>query len=230
MRADARRNRALIVDAAAGLFAARGPEVSMEEIAQAAGLGVGTLYRHFPDRRALLEEIAAGALRTLLDVARDHAARPVSRWDALLACVRRGADLPLALTKSLSDGAEAHPELGPLVRDLDAVLEDLAGEPSGKVPSATTSHRARSSGCSASPCAAPVPGPTTRSPSSSSTDSVRGWPRARSGPDHNATDATDAADAAGGAGACGRLAAVAGGLRRLRKACGKGCAGGRAYH
>ncbi|MEU7695988.1 TetR/AcrR family transcriptional regulator [Microbispora hainanensis] len=127
MRADARRNRALIVDAAAGLFAARGPEVSMEEIAQAAGLGVGTLYRHFPDRRALLEEIAAGALRTLLDVARDHAARPVSRWDALLACVRRGADLPLALTKSLSDGAEAHPELGPLVRDLDAVLEDLAG-------------------------------------------------------------------------------------------------------
>jgi AcrR family transcriptional regulator len=127
VRADARRNRALIVDAAAGLFAARGPEVSMEEIAQAAGLGVGTLYRHFPDRRALLEEIAAGALRTLLDVARDHAARPVSRWDALLACVRRGADLPLALTKSLSDGAEAHPELGPLVRDLDAVLEDLAG-------------------------------------------------------------------------------------------------------
>ncbi|MBE3009576.1 TetR/AcrR family transcriptional regulator [Microbispora sp. NEAU-D428] len=126
MRADARRNRALIVDAAVDLFTARGPEASMEEIAQAAGLGVGTLYRHFPDRRALLEEIAAGALRTLLEAAREHAARPVSRWDALVACVRCGADLPLALTKSLSDGAEAHPELGPLVRDLDAMLEDLA--------------------------------------------------------------------------------------------------------
>ncbi|MEU6426714.1 helix-turn-helix domain-containing protein [Microbispora sp. NPDC046973] len=126
MRADARRNRALIVDTAVDLLTARGPEASMEEIAQAAGVGVGTLYRHFPDRRALLEEIAAGALRTLLETARDHAARSVSRWDALLACVRCGAGLPLALAKSLSDGAEAHPELGPLVRDLDAMLEDLA--------------------------------------------------------------------------------------------------------
>ncbi|WP_256863073.1 TetR/AcrR family transcriptional regulator [Microbispora sp. GKU 823] len=147
MRADARRNRALIVDAAVDLFTARGPEASMEEIAQAAGLGVGTLYRHFPDRRALLEEIAAGALRTLLDAARDHAARPVSRWDALLACVRCGADLPLALTKSLSDASRPIRSWARSYATSTPRSKTWPREPSGRATSATTSHRARSSGC-----------------------------------------------------------------------------------
>jgi AcrR family transcriptional regulator len=54
-RADALRNRALVVEAARVVFAARGADASMEEIARTAGVGIGTLYRHFPTRYDLLE-------------------------------------------------------------------------------------------------------------------------------------------------------------------------------
>jgi AcrR family transcriptional regulator len=50
LQADARRNRDQILAAAKERFAAQGPDVPMEEIARAAGVGVGTLYRRFPDR------------------------------------------------------------------------------------------------------------------------------------------------------------------------------------
>jgi len=56
-RADALRNHALIVDAARVAFAARGSDASMDEIARAAGVGIGTLYRHFPTREALVEAV-----------------------------------------------------------------------------------------------------------------------------------------------------------------------------
>lgn len=54
-RADARRNRDLIVTAARAAFRERGPDASFEEIARGAGVGIGTLYRHFPTRHALLD-------------------------------------------------------------------------------------------------------------------------------------------------------------------------------
>jgi AcrR family transcriptional regulator len=126
LRADARRNRALIVTTAAGMFAARGPEVSMEEIAQAAGLGVGTLYRHFPDRQALLEDIAADSLRRLLAAAETFAARPQPRWDVLLMLVQHCAGLPLALTRSLSETTSSRSEVLGLVNTLDTFLARLA--------------------------------------------------------------------------------------------------------
>ena len=56
-RSDARRNRQAILDAATELFTARGWDVSVHDIAAAAGVGVGTLYRHFPNK-----EVLAGAL------------------------------------------------------------------------------------------------------------------------------------------------------------------------
>ena len=56
MRADARRNRERLLDAAVELFAERGEDVSLNAVAQRAGVGIGTLYRHFPDRDALIEE------------------------------------------------------------------------------------------------------------------------------------------------------------------------------
>ncbi|MER7134848.1 TetR/AcrR family transcriptional regulator, partial [Streptosporangium saharense] len=53
-RADAARNRARILEAAGRLFAAKGaPNVTMEDIAKAAGVGRGTLYRRYPDRAAI---------------------------------------------------------------------------------------------------------------------------------------------------------------------------------
>jgi|SRR5271166_958933 len=57
MRADARRNRALILDAARELFASERPDVQIDEVAARAGVGVGTVYRHFPDKEALMGEL-----------------------------------------------------------------------------------------------------------------------------------------------------------------------------
>jgi AcrR family transcriptional regulator len=56
-RADAVRNRDLLISAAADAFAARGADVALEDIARAAGVGIGTLYRHFPTREALVEAV-----------------------------------------------------------------------------------------------------------------------------------------------------------------------------
>jgi AcrR family transcriptional regulator len=56
-RADALRNRDLLLTAAADAFAARGADASLEDIARQAGVGIGTLYRHFPNRDALVEAV-----------------------------------------------------------------------------------------------------------------------------------------------------------------------------
>src|SRR5215468_572900 len=58
MRADARRNYEKLLTAAAEIFAEHGADdVSLEQIAKRAGVGIGTLYRHFPTRHALLEAV-----------------------------------------------------------------------------------------------------------------------------------------------------------------------------
>lgn len=57
LRADARRNRARILEAAESVFAAKGRAASTEEIAQQAGVGIGTVFRHFPTKEALLRAI-----------------------------------------------------------------------------------------------------------------------------------------------------------------------------
>ncbi len=56
-RADAVRNRARIVETASQVFAVRGADASLEEIARGAGVGIGTLYRHFPTRDDLVEAV-----------------------------------------------------------------------------------------------------------------------------------------------------------------------------
>jgi AcrR family transcriptional regulator len=58
-RADAEQNRALLLETAKAAFAEKGAGVSLEEIARNAGVGIGTLYRHFPNREALLQEVYA---------------------------------------------------------------------------------------------------------------------------------------------------------------------------
>jgi AcrR family transcriptional regulator len=57
LRADARRNRDALLVAAAAQFAERGVEAPLEEIARQAGVGIGTLYRHFPTRDALIADV-----------------------------------------------------------------------------------------------------------------------------------------------------------------------------
>lgn len=66
MRADARRNRQRILEAAAATFAAEGIGVPIDVVAERAGLGVGTLYRHFPTKEALFEAIVVDRIDGLL--------------------------------------------------------------------------------------------------------------------------------------------------------------------
>lgn len=67
LRRDAIQNRETILRTAAELFASGGQNVPLTEIANAAGVGVGTFYRSFPDRRALIVELQRRGLNLLLD-------------------------------------------------------------------------------------------------------------------------------------------------------------------
>jgi AcrR family transcriptional regulator len=81
LRADAARNRAQLLAAAREAFTERGSEASLEEIARRAGVGVGTLYRHFPTRQALLEAVYVDEVEALCRSTADFAGEPP--WDAL---------------------------------------------------------------------------------------------------------------------------------------------------
>ncbi|MEU0572587.1 TetR family transcriptional regulator [Nonomuraea sp. NPDC005983] len=70
-RTDAERNRARVLEAARALFAEQGYDVQMSEVARAAEVGVGTLYRHFPTRQALIEAAAEHRSGELLAFARE---------------------------------------------------------------------------------------------------------------------------------------------------------------
>jgi len=71
LRADAERNRQRIIAAARTLFAERGVDVSVEDIAAAAGVGIGTFYRRFPDRESLVEAIFESKLERVAQSARE---------------------------------------------------------------------------------------------------------------------------------------------------------------
>ncbi|GGT57646.1 TetR/AcrR family transcriptional regulator [Streptomyces purpureus] len=71
MRADARRNYERLVDEARAAFAEHGTDASLEDVARRAGVGIGTLYRHFPNRHALMNAVFQEALASLVE--RSHA-------------------------------------------------------------------------------------------------------------------------------------------------------------
>ena len=68
-RADAVRNRERVLVAAKEVFSAGGPEASLEAVARRAGVGIGTLYRHFPTREALYEAVYRREVEQLTDLA-----------------------------------------------------------------------------------------------------------------------------------------------------------------
>jgi len=78
-RADARRNRGLILDAAKAAFARGGVDASLDEIARSAGVGPGTLYRHFPTREHLLCEVLHERQAVLLAQRDEALAMPGAR-------------------------------------------------------------------------------------------------------------------------------------------------------
>lgn len=130
LRADARRNRELIVGAAARLFAESGPEVAMEEVARRAGVGVGTLYRRFPDREALVSAVAYDSFHRVVDQARRALDEP-GGWEPLRGFIRRSvADFRFATWLSLWftrawDALCADPEHEELRREFMGLLDRL---------------------------------------------------------------------------------------------------------
>lgn len=73
LRADAERNRQRVLEVAQEVFATEGLAVPIDVIARRAGLGVGTLYRHFPTKEALIEAIVVGRMEQLVEDARARA-------------------------------------------------------------------------------------------------------------------------------------------------------------
>lgn len=69
-RADAERNRRKLLESARAAFEASGTSVSLEEVARSAGVGIGTLYRHFPTRDVLVAEVYRNEAGKLADAAR----------------------------------------------------------------------------------------------------------------------------------------------------------------
>lgn len=74
VRADAERNRARLLETAKAAFADKGPGASLDEIARAAGVGIGTLYRHFPTRDALIEAVYLNETQQIAEAARQLSA------------------------------------------------------------------------------------------------------------------------------------------------------------
>lgn len=71
LRADAQRNRDRLLEAAVSAFSREGPDATLDAIAKDAGVGIGTLYRHFPTREALVEAAYRNELARLCDAVSD---------------------------------------------------------------------------------------------------------------------------------------------------------------
>src|SRR6059058_3759513 len=89
MRADARRNRDQILVAARDIFADHGPGAPLEEIARRAGVGIGTLYRRFPDRPSLLRAVALDMLSRVAQEAQLALAEEPNAFQALARYMHR---------------------------------------------------------------------------------------------------------------------------------------------
>jgi AcrR family transcriptional regulator len=75
-RADSIRNREILLEAATQIFSAGGPQASLEAVARKAGVGIGTLYRHFPTREALFEAVYRHEVDHLVELAGKLADEP----------------------------------------------------------------------------------------------------------------------------------------------------------
>jgi AcrR family transcriptional regulator len=130
LRADARANRDHIIAAAQAMFAEHGLDVPMKDIADRAGVGVGTLYRRFPDRESLITATAHAHL-TALARALETASREEGRaWPALRRflgeCItRRLGTLAAALEPGLHAQVQADPSLAAVRTDLSDAIARL---------------------------------------------------------------------------------------------------------
>jgi AcrR family transcriptional regulator len=122
-RADAVRNRERILVAAQEAFAAEGPSVSLDDVARRAGVGAGTVHRHFPTKDELFSAVIAGRMRDLADGARDlaDASDPGEAFFGFFHQMADQARQNLALSAALTE------PLGDTVREAGHDLESALG-------------------------------------------------------------------------------------------------------
>jgi AcrR family transcriptional regulator len=130
LRADARRNRERVLEAARAAFGAEGSDVSLDEIARRAGVGPGTVYRHFATKEALFEAVVFDRMAELVEEARASAddPDPGRAFSSFVERLAREGALKRDLVEALaSDGI--HLQLGdaPIFRALMDVLAELLG-------------------------------------------------------------------------------------------------------
>jgi AcrR family transcriptional regulator len=109
LRADARRNREAVTAAAKKLFADQGLDAQMPDVAKAANVGVGTVYRHFPTKDDLIAALVAERFQRLADKARECLEMP-DAWDGVAGFIRFSAQLQ-ADDRGLCEVMGSRPEL-----------------------------------------------------------------------------------------------------------------------
>jgi len=133
-RADAVRNRDRLVEVAGEAFAANGVESSLEEIARTAGVGIGTLYRHFPTRDALVEAVYRRNVDLLVEGAEELSANKppdeaLSEWmQRFVEYVASKKGLATYLKSVVSADAELFTESKTRVQDTTRRLIDAAAD------------------------------------------------------------------------------------------------------
>ena len=101
LRADARRNRERILEAAKEVFGEQGAEAQMDDVARRAGVGVGTVYRHFPNKDVLMGELVTEKFKTITENAREALAQD-DAWEAFTNLLYRSAE-EMARNSALQD-------------------------------------------------------------------------------------------------------------------------------
>jgi AcrR family transcriptional regulator len=133
-RADAQRNRDSLLEAAKAAFTEAGPEASLDEIARRAGVGIGTLYRHFPTRDAIVEAVYRREVQQLADAA-PRLIESMPPAEALRAWMRVFIDyiaakkvITPALKSSVGGGSAAYADSSVRINEAIALLVGRARE------------------------------------------------------------------------------------------------------
>lgn len=127
LRADARHNRTRLLDAARDVFVESGARAPLDEVARRAGTGIGTLYRHFPDRQALHRAVVLDALQRTADEARAALDQERDPFRALVRYMHRVLDIRIAavIPALISDIDLEEEPLRQVRYEGSAVLDDL---------------------------------------------------------------------------------------------------------
>jgi AcrR family transcriptional regulator len=129
-RADAVRNRERVLEAAKAVFSAGGPDASLEAVARRAGVGIGTLYRHFPTREALFEAVYRREVEQLGELSEALKSEPdpveaLRRWlrsNVEFVATKKGMSAALALAVNSTSDLTVY-SFGRLTKAVGALLD-----------------------------------------------------------------------------------------------------------